>query len=466
MPATPMATSVVPWRNGRPNESLTITATSRPVRSRSAARIRRALASGSSGQQDDRARLGRVRVVDAGRGADEAVAGLGDDERRPRAHDARRLAQDDLDLARVAPVRPARAPAATASTSSIRTTRPSAFETAFCATTTTSPSSSCGAPAISAPRSSPSSISGRPSTGTIEITADAADADAGVAPCSGGSGSRSPPSGPRACARSRAGPASSARPATSFAGQLERELLRVGVVAADERVLVGRLGGEVRGRDRVQARRRPARRRRSWIALGERARVGVGPHAVLREAEHARDREQRRRRRARRRPRAPCRARPSALTASTARSAPRTASSLVAPRRTPPSSAAVARRALGVARADHDLVLAERDEPRRERAAEAARCRRGSRPSRGRAGGVEHVLGEPAPRVGVAHQRPRHDRRARPPAARPARRPRRARARRSGPGSSRRRAPATCRRRAARACGRPGPSPPGRRSAG
>ena len=50
MPATPSATSVVPCRKGRPNESLTITPTSRPVRARSPSRIRAADASGSTGR--------------------------------------------------------------------------------------------------------------------------------------------------------------------------------------------------------------------------------------------------------------------------------------------------------------------------------------------------------------------------------------------------------------------------------
>ena len=48
-PATPIATSVVPCRNGRPNESVTITPTVRPVSSRSRSRSVRALASGSTG---------------------------------------------------------------------------------------------------------------------------------------------------------------------------------------------------------------------------------------------------------------------------------------------------------------------------------------------------------------------------------------------------------------------------------
>ena len=45
--------------------------------------------------------------------------------------------------------------------------RPSAFDTAFCETTTTSPVSSSACSAISAPRSSPSAIAGSPSTGRI-----------------------------------------------------------------------------------------------------------------------------------------------------------------------------------------------------------------------------------------------------------------------------------------------------------
>ena len=168
-------------------------------------------------------------------------------------------------------------------------------------------------------------------------------------------------------------------------------------------------GREVRGRERVQARPRPARasdRRRP----PPRATVACRPRqdAVLREA----------------RGRcatqstgvspiasasslAPCRASPSDFTASTTRSASRTTSSFV-----PPVDAELRRRlarASGVARADHDLV------PERARAAPRARgrscpSRRRSRPSRGLERSLEHGLGEPAARVGVAHQRPRHDR--------------------------------------------------------
>ena len=53
-------------------------------------------------QQDEHARLGRVRMVDAGRRADEPVRGLGDHERPALADDPLRLPQHGLHLARVA----------------------------------------------------------------------------------------------------------------------------------------------------------------------------------------------------------------------------------------------------------------------------------------------------------------------------------------------------------------------------
>ena len=49
IPAAPIATSVVPWRNGRPKESVTTTPTVLPVSSAKRARRRLALASGSTG---------------------------------------------------------------------------------------------------------------------------------------------------------------------------------------------------------------------------------------------------------------------------------------------------------------------------------------------------------------------------------------------------------------------------------
>ena len=55
-------------------------------------------------QEHERALPLRVRRVDPGRGADEAVARLGDDQRRPDADDLDALPQDRLDVARVAVV--------------------------------------------------------------------------------------------------------------------------------------------------------------------------------------------------------------------------------------------------------------------------------------------------------------------------------------------------------------------------
>ena len=52
-------------------------------------------------QEHERIRLGRVRCVDAGRCAHEPVAGLRDHERRARAHDRARFAEDHLEVARV-----------------------------------------------------------------------------------------------------------------------------------------------------------------------------------------------------------------------------------------------------------------------------------------------------------------------------------------------------------------------------
>src|SRR5205085_911648 len=50
-------------------------------------------------QQNDGVWLGRVRGIDAGGGADEAVPGLRDDERRPCSDEASALAQDHLEPA-------------------------------------------------------------------------------------------------------------------------------------------------------------------------------------------------------------------------------------------------------------------------------------------------------------------------------------------------------------------------------
>ena len=96
------------------------------------------------------------------------------------------------------------------------------------------------------------------------------------------------PSSARALA---SGPASRARPDGEPRGELEAECLRVGVVAADECVLVGRLlGAEARRRERVEARDDRGGDFR-LDALGERERLRRREHAVLREPELRGDRE-------------------------------------------------------------------------------------------------------------------------------------------------------------------------------
>ena len=65
---------------------------------------------GVDGEEDDRAGLGRVRGVDAARGADDAVVHLGDEERAPGADEAPRFPEDPRCGAGLH-LRPARAPA-------------------------------------------------------------------------------------------------------------------------------------------------------------------------------------------------------------------------------------------------------------------------------------------------------------------------------------------------------------------
>ena len=93
----PMATSHCPWRQARPNESATTTAG--PVGQGGAQRTRARV--GVARQEDERAVLGGVGGVDAGVGAHEAVVGAADEHAALRAHDARRLVEDDLHVARV-----------------------------------------------------------------------------------------------------------------------------------------------------------------------------------------------------------------------------------------------------------------------------------------------------------------------------------------------------------------------------
>ena len=127
MPAQPMATSVRPRRHGRPKVSDTITATSTPRRAAEPVADAAGRAVAVLGQERGPA-LVDVGQVDAGVGADEPVLGLADDEVAPPAEDAHRLGLDD---------RPC-GPAGRRGRS--RTIAPSALDTTFWVTTTTSPS--------------------------------------------------------------------------------------------------------------------------------------------------------------------------------------------------------------------------------------------------------------------------------------------------------------------------------------
>ena len=144
MPLTPMATSMMPQRHGRPKLSDTMTGTSTPKAARTADRMRSADASGSTGSSVTIAAALRahVRGVDAAVGADETVRRLRDQDAVLPADDPASLAQHDLELARVA------VPACrefdrlrAAARSVVRSTiAPSALETIFWVTTRTSSS--------------------------------------------------------------------------------------------------------------------------------------------------------------------------------------------------------------------------------------------------------------------------------------------------------------------------------------
>ena len=95
MPAAPSATSVRPLRQGRPIVSETITATSRPWRSRSAG-AQRAGRRVRVHRQQHQVGLVDVRRVDAGRGHHEAVVGLHDRGRTAPGHRPDGLGGQDL----------------------------------------------------------------------------------------------------------------------------------------------------------------------------------------------------------------------------------------------------------------------------------------------------------------------------------------------------------------------------------
>ena len=277
-PAAPIATSVVPCRHGRPNESVTSTPTVRPVSSRRRSRRRAADASGSSGSSTSVPAPGRVRRVHAGRRADEPVPRLAR-SRAARARARSRTASRRIastwrgslvlagELARRA--RPARArrggrrgprPWTRPSGPRPRRRRPRARRARRSARRGRRPRATSGHPRDG----------DHPELGHGE----AGEADAGVrlvAPVDVHDHRGQPLQ--RLRAGERAGVDGAA--GDELPGELEREPLRVLVVAADERVLVGRLvPAEVRRPRASGGRRRPARDRRVGDPLGERARVG------------------------------------------------------------------------------------------------------------------------------------------------------------------------------------------------
>jgi hypothetical protein len=154
MPATPIATSTSPSRHGRPNVSVTTTPSrSTPSRSTSEPRSVSAEPSGSSGS-----RLSKPSAtLDASTPAFAhtkpwRVSAI---TRSPRFATTRVVSD-----------------AMTASRSAAGASLPSAFDTTFCVTTTTSPSLTPTGPSASAtmrPRSSPGAISGSPWIGRISI---------------------------------------------------------------------------------------------------------------------------------------------------------------------------------------------------------------------------------------------------------------------------------------------------------
>ncbi len=94
----PIATSVVPCRHARPNESLTITAGAIPKRPSSAVTDPCGRCVRVTRKQNHDVLARRIRPVDAGTRADEPVLGLGDDEVAATAAHRARLAQDHLDV--------------------------------------------------------------------------------------------------------------------------------------------------------------------------------------------------------------------------------------------------------------------------------------------------------------------------------------------------------------------------------
>ena len=155
-PATPIATSVRPLRHGRPNVSLTITATSTPRRARTMSTMRRAERSLSTGSSAASPCCTFDRSMPAF--AQMKPWLVSEMIRSPRR---RTMRTDSCSTSALW---------ASGSSASIATRRPSAFDTTFWVTTSTSPSSSgplggaLQASATISPSCTPGRISPMPST--------------------------------------------------------------------------------------------------------------------------------------------------------------------------------------------------------------------------------------------------------------------------------------------------------------
>src|SRR3954454_9302605 len=158
MPATPIATSTSPCRQGRPKVSVMITATSTPSRSRRPSRSRAADASASSGSRATTS--GATLEVSTPALARTNPACVSTMRVGPRRATTRRVSAS-TGFSRT----DARSPSAASSC-------PSALLTILEVTMTTPPCCSRAAPAISPARSCPGSISGSPTTGSTESTSD------------------------------------------------------------------------------------------------------------------------------------------------------------------------------------------------------------------------------------------------------------------------------------------------------
>src|SRR5262245_3104770 len=297
--------SVVPWRQARPNESLTITARSAPVSSRSRPRNPAAEASGSSGSSTSVPPCGAFEASTPAEAQTKpcpvSAITSGGRVRTSRAL-SRRITSSRRGSSSAARSR-ARAEG---SISASRTTRPSALETALCATTTTSPSSSSAAAAIRAARSSPSRTSGSPFTGITRssprglcnrpllVVRNAGELETSVSPVlpvdvDDHRSQRLE----RTRVRERAGVERTA--ADELGRNLESRLLRSQVVAAHQGIFLCQLvPREIDRRDRLQAGGH-GRVDAHGDLFRQRPPLASRQDAELREDDVARDTEQRRR---------------------------------------------------------------------------------------------------------------------------------------------------------------------------